>query len=143
MAAAERGIAAAVAAGPGAVAVLLLPEGVRQADAGPLPAGLRTVALSELLPSAGSTVAGGLGDAGARLLEGAAAVATATEGQRRERQRVLRARLGSVLGVTGLGEDSGVRLLLASPHDASLSACVVAAALRAAGHSEWAVCDSL
>ncbi|KXZ46439.1 hypothetical protein GPECTOR_43g875 [Gonium pectorale] len=53
----------------------------------------------------------------------------------------LAARLSSALGVA-VGRGSSVRLLLASPQDAALSACVAAAALAAARHPDWAVCEA-
>ncbi|KAG2444254.1 hypothetical protein HXX76_001011 [Chlamydomonas incerta] len=141
-AAAEQG-ASAAAAGSRPVAVLLLPEGWHRDAAGPLPPGLRTVSLSELVPAPGSPPAEGAGGAGARLLAEAAAVAMAAEGPRRELQRALRVRLGGALGLPELGDGVGARVSLASPHDASASACVLGAVLRAAGHNDWAVCDSL
>ncbi|GLI60803.1 hypothetical protein VaNZ11_002908 [Volvox africanus] len=50
--------------------------------------------------------------------------------------------LGEALGGIPVGPCSHVRLLLASPHDAALSACAVGALLYAAGHEHWAVCEA-
>ncbi|GIL81075.1 hypothetical protein Vretimale_9226 [Volvox reticuliferus] len=46
------------------------------------------------------------------------------------------------LGGVTVGPCSPARLLLASPHDAALSACAVGALLYAAGHERWAVCET-
>ncbi|KAG2430357.1 hypothetical protein HYH02_013719 [Chlamydomonas schloesseri] len=148
IAAAEQGATAAAAAGggPGPVAVLLLPEGRGEGlDAGPLPPGLRGLALADLLPVASAAAAGAGRGAGAELLTEAAAIACAAgDGQKAELQRALRARLGVGLGLeAGALGNVGARLLLASPHDAGVSACVLGALLNGAGHSNWAVCDLL
>ncbi|GLC38148.1 hypothetical protein PLESTB_001095200 [Pleodorina starrii] len=54
----------------------------------------------------------------------------------------LAARLAAALGAA-VGPASRTRLLLASPHDAALSACAVGALLHAAGHGRWAVCEEV